>query len=72
MLAITFRTCGTRSVRSFEPHVETVLGEAVDSREVLRDDRDGVKLDTIGDFMLLGRQDNECVLAIQDFSCCSE
>lgn len=59
-------------MRAFKSHVEAVLGEAVNSREILRDNWNGVKLETIADFVLLGGQDNECVLAIQDFSCCSE
>jgi hypothetical protein len=72
VLAIAFRTCRTGSVRAFESHVEAVFGEAVNSREVLGDNRNGVKLETVAYFVLLGRQDNECVLPIQDFSCCSE
>jgi hypothetical protein len=72
VLAVAFRTCRTGSVRTFESHVETVFRECVNGREILRDNWNGVKLETVADFVLLGRQDNECVLPVQDFSCCSE
>lgn len=72
MLAITIWTRGTRSVRSFQSNVETVLGEVVDSRGILRDNWNGVEPETIADLVLLGPQDDECVLPIQDFSGYSE
>lgn len=59
-------------MRSLESHVETVLGEAVDGREVLRNDRDGVILETKGEFPLFERQNNEDVLPVQYVSCYTE
>ena len=72
VLAVAFRARRTGSVRAFESHVETVFRECVNRSEILRDNWDGVEPETVADFVLLGRQNNERVLPIQDFPCCSE
>jgi len=59
-------------VGTLESQVQAVLGEVFDGRGLLRDDWDGMKLDSEADFMLLRREDDECVLSIQNLSRCSE
>lgn len=72
VLAVTFRACRTGSVRTFESHVEAVFRERVNLREILGDNWNSVELETVAYFVLLGRQNNERVLFVKDFSCCSE
>lgn len=58
----------TPAERSFEPHVEAVLGEAVDSIEVLRHGRDCMDFQAMPDSVLFDRQDGERVLSVEDLS----
>ena len=58
----------TPAERSFEPHVEAVLGEAVDSSEVLRHDRDSMDFQAVPDGMLFDRQEGEGILSVEDLS----